>query len=81
MADRIQKFLQKLPKRQRKQIEHLIELVVNGQIAGLDIKKPQGKNNIYRVRKGDIRIIYHISGNEIIIIAIERRGDTTYNKF
>ncbi len=73
--------MRKIPERQRKQIEHLIEMIMGGKTTGLDIKKLRGAKNVYRARKGDIRIIYHFSDGEIVIIAIEKRSDTTYNIF
>ena len=47
---------------------------------GLDIKKLKGRQDIYRVRKGKIRIIYRFNtDSKIIILTIERRNDNTYN--
>lgn len=49
-------------------------------LIGLDVKKLQGRNDIYRVRKGMFRIIFRkIPNVENAIIAVERRSDTTYN--
>lgn len=81
MADHIQKFLRKIPEWQKRQLERLIEALLNGETIGLDIKKLKNSKNIYRARKGDMRVIYRVAKKEIIIIAIERRSDTTYNKF
>ncbi len=81
MPDHIQKFLRKIPERQRKQIEYLIEKIMSRETAGLDIQKLKGIKDVYRLKKGDMRIIYRIFNDEIMIIAIERRSDTTYNKF
>lgn len=45
----------------------------------LDVKKLKGYKNIFRVRKGTVRIIFRVTNNQIYILAIERRYDTTYN--
>ena len=50
------------------------------QFRGLDMKKLKGRDDIFRVRKGKIRIIYRIdSDSQIFVLAIEKRSDTTYN--
>lgn len=81
MPDRIQKFLRKLPEKQRREIERLVERIVAGEVAGLDVKKLRGSQNVYRVRKGDIRIIHRMLENDALIIAIERRSEKTHREF
>jgi len=44
----------------------------------LDIKKLKKKNNIFRARKGKIRIIYYKKNDRTNILTIERRSETTY---
>lgn len=81
MPDRIQKFLRKLPEKQRRGIERLIERIVARETDSLDVQKIQGGHDIYRVRQGDLRIIYRLFDDEVFIIASERRSDNTYRKF
>ena len=45
---------------------------------GLDLKKLKGRNDIYRIRKGKIRIIYRVDNKQIYLLAIERRSENTY---
>lgn len=78
MTDRIQKFLGKLQEKERQEIEKLIEKIILGDLYGLDVKKLQGSKDMYRARKGDIRVIYRFTDNGIFIIAIERRSENTY---
>ncbi len=56
--DRISKFLRKLDAEQRSEVEKIIARIVAGDFSGLDIKKLKGKYDEFRVRKGDIRIIF-----------------------
>lgn len=81
MSDKIQKFLRKLSDKQRQEVEQLIKRIVVGEVAGLDMKKLRGGRDVYRIRKGDVRIIYQMSYGEARILAIERRSDTTYRDF
>ena len=75
----LKKLLSKFNKAERKAIESLIESIVSFNWSGLDIKKLKGYENIFRVRKGKLRIIFSKEKGEIFILAIERRRDTTYN--
>jgi len=45
----------------------------------LDIKKLKGYHDIFRLRKGDIRIIYQIINKRVSILNIANRKETTYN--
>lgn len=78
--NKIQKFLKKLSLRERIEIEKILNLIYHQKFQGLDIKKLKGRNDIYRVRKGQLRIIFLIleKGN-IYLIDISKRNDTTYN--
>ena len=80
MVDRIRTTLKQLPSKQRFQLIEVIRLIAMDNLVGLDVKKLQGRNDVFRVRKGMFRIIFHKTANkENTIIAIERRSDTTYN--
>lgn len=46
---------------------------------GLNWKKLKGYENLFRVRIGNYRIIYHDNGKEITVIAVSPKSDTTYN--
>ncbi|MFY9461941.1 MAG: hypothetical protein WAP51_01940 [Candidatus Sungiibacteriota bacterium] len=71
--------LKKFSLEERSAIEHLVKKILKREIAGLDFKKLKGLKNFFRVRKGNIRIIFELkSGEEPIIITIERRKENTY---
>ena len=74
------KFLKKCTTKERIQLIEILTDIFNGNLSSLDIKKLKGYDNYFRVRKGSIRIIFHldINGNPIIQ-TIERRNDKTYN--
>lgn len=80
MADKIAKALNKLTGKEKRQIKIILRDLLGGKYENYDLKKLKGRNDIYRVRKGRIRIIYRVLENgEIYLLAIERRSDTTYN--
>ncbi|MBI2450308.1 MAG: hypothetical protein HYV47_02085 [Candidatus Nealsonbacteria bacterium] len=76
--DKIEKALQKLTLKEREAIKQLLTKLQSGQIDDLDIKKLKGRDDIFRARKGKIRIIYRNDGNGFCILSIERRNETTY---
>ncbi len=74
----LKKLLSKFSKEERKVLERLIEEVVSLRWRGLDIKKLKGYQDVFRVRKGDLRIIFTRSKKDIFILAIDRRRESTY---
>lgn len=79
--DKIKKALQKLNIKEQKVVKDILKKVLNKEIMGLNIQKLSGHNDIYRVRKGSIRIIYRQLDKDIFILAIERRSEKTYRDF
>ena len=80
--DRIAKALKKLSTKEREALKTTLENISAKNLAGLDITKLKGQHHIYRVRKGDLRVIYRIvKDGATTILAIERRSDTTYREF
>lgn len=64
------KKLQKLESQIAQKIDKKIQELING-AKNLDIKKMQGREDTYRLRCGDYRIIYKIEKHIITIIVIE----------
>jgi mRNA-degrading endonuclease RelE of RelBE toxin-antitoxin system len=77
--DKIEKALNKLSSTERKRIKAVLQKIFKGEIKGLDIKKLKGRGDIFRVRKGNIRIIYRVNNGETHILKISRRNEQTYD--
>ena len=78
--DKVSKALKKFSKKEKQVIGLILKNIKSSKLAGFDIKKLKNKDNIFRIRKGKIRIIYLIyNDGEYKILAIERRNDNTYN--
>ena len=78
--DKIDKALKKLSLEERQKIKNVISLIKNGVFPGMDIKKLKNHEEIFRIRKGKIRIIYRIEpSGRITILTLGRRTDNTYN--
>ena len=77
--DAIKKALKKLSAKERSRVKEILAKLASGKTQGLDIKKLQGRDDIFRVRKGDIRIVYRKSGKGFSVLLIERRSEKTYD--
>ena len=75
----LEKLLSKFNKEEREILESLIEKIISLDWRGLDIKKLKGYSNFFRLRKGNIRIIYQVKKDKTVyILTIERRASKTY---
>jgi len=80
MVDKIVKALSKLSDKERKQVKNILGDLLCGKYLDYDLKKLKNRDDIYRIRKGKIRIIYRVlADGQINLLTIERRSDTTYN--
>ncbi len=79
--DRIEKELLKLSPKERARVREILEKILRKDMKGVEVKKLKARKDIFRVRKGNIRIIYRDGGGDISILAIERRNENTYTKF
>lgn len=79
--DKIQKELNKLSIKEREVIASLLCRLRIWDIKGLDIKKLKGYSDIYRTRKGSLRIIFQVREGEIFLAKIDRRDDQTYSQW
>lgn len=79
MSSEIEKFLKKISKKEQEAIYLAIDKILSGDDTALDIKKLKGTEKTYRVRVGSNRIIFEKIKNDISIISVSRKSDTTYN--
>lgn len=77
--NQIEKFFKKIPKKDRIAIEKIIAQLLIYSFDGLDIKKLAGHKDIYRVRSGKHRIIYHDLGNCVLLQSTRKRNESTYD--
>lgn len=78
MVDKLVKFLRKQNPRVARSVLALIEKIMAGDLAECDIKQLKGKANLYRLRKGNIRIIFEKKDNQFKVKKITYRDDQTY---
>ncbi|MFH1509824.1 MAG: hypothetical protein ABID67_01585 [Candidatus Nealsonbacteria bacterium] len=79
--DKIDKALKKLSLNEREKIKGILVKIKKRLFKNLDVKKLKGRNDVFRVRKGQIRIVYRANGKgDIFILTIGRRNDINYKQ-
>lgn len=79
--DKIEKSLNKLSVEEREKLKDILVQIDKKIFQNLDLKKLKNRDNIFRVRKGSMRIIFQMNNSSIKILSIERRGNKTYKKY
>lgn len=77
--DKIRKAISKLSPEEQAIVKSLLNKILQADFKDLELKKLKGYDNLFRVRKGKIRIIFNQEKDGIKILAVERRSDHTYN--
>ena len=78
--DKLAKLLQTLTAKERDRLEHALTDLLSGKREGLDIKKLRGFDTVFRLRVGDLRIIFTKEADDVRILEVSRRDDTTYDR-
>jgi len=76
--DKIDKALNKLIFKEKEQMKNIIKALQLGRFDNLNIKKLKGFRDVFRVRKGRLRIVYQLLGRKIIFLKIDKRKKNTY---
>ena len=76
--DKIDKALNKLIFKEKGRIKNIIKALQLGRFDNLNIKKLKGFQDVFRVRKGRLRIVYQLLGRKIIFLKIDKRKKNTY---
>lgn len=81
MTDRIEKFLTKLNKKESETYRDIVKAILSNNFDMYDVKKMSGYSNIFRIRKGRLRIIFKKDneGNEILHVG--NRDENTYRNY
>ncbi|MFN7161026.1 MAG: type II toxin-antitoxin system RelE family toxin [Candidatus Gracilibacteria bacterium] len=73
--DKINKFLKNLSHSERELLREIILRIVQNNLETLDVKKLQSTKNLYRIRKGNIRIVFVKQKSQNVLINIYFRKD------
>ena len=78
--DKIEKALNKLGFKERQKLKSILLRIERNDFRNLDLKKLKGRKDIFRIRKGDMRIIIYKTDDSIKILSIEHRSSKIYKK-
>ena len=78
--DKVEKALNKLGAKERKRVKEILFRIEKSNFQNLDVKKLKGREDVFRLRQGGIRIIFCRKDNSIKVLMIERRSSKTYKK-
>ena len=76
--DKVDKALKKLVPKEKERIKNIIKALQSGRFDNLDIKKLKGREDIFRIRSGNLRIIYQIRDNKVFILKLGYKKEDTY---
>lgn len=79
--DRISKALKKLSAEEGEAVKGLLRRIEIKDFKDMDIKKLTGHQDIFRVRKGRIRIIFRITGDSVYLLEVGGRSENTYKDY
>ncbi len=74
----LEKLLRKISKKERENILAFLKEITPENLKTLEVKKITGKDDLYRVRKGDYRVIFALKNNKIFVKKVAKRGEKTY---
>jgi len=74
----VKKLLSKFSREEREKLELFIKAINSLNWRNLDVKKLKGYQNIFRVRRGKIRIVFTKNKKDISILSIDRRHENIY---
>ena len=77
--NKVDKFLNKLALKDRIVALEYLNAVKSKKFENLNFKKLKGFDDLYRVRKSKLRIIFRMNERGIKIVKIDRRNDNTYD--
>ena len=73
-----EKALAKLSEKERSKVKSVFSKLSTNNLSGLDIKRLKNRPDVFRVRIGDLRIIYRSENGLANILAVSRRNEKTY---
>lgn len=79
--DKVTKALRQLTKADRQCYEKIIKDIVEDRLSDYDIVKLVGRDDVFRLRKDPMRVIFQRKADgENIILGLERRSETMYKR-
>lgn len=78
MTDKLAKAIAKLSAQEKAAVQLLLLRIRLGDTFGLDIKQLRGYDDLFRVRKGRLRVIYLKNATKFKVVRVDLRDNKTY---
>ena len=79
--DKVKKAVAKLPKEYKSKFDWLMLKLWARDFSGLDMIKLKGQNDLFRVKKSRLRVIFRLTKNNIEVLQVDLRNEKTYRDF
>lgn len=76
--NKLEKDLRKLSRKERNIVEQIVRKIVSNDLVGLNVKRLQGYDDLYRIRKAKLRIIYKHHPSIFELLSVSYRDEKTY---
>lgn len=73
LEEKVSKELKRFPEKLKDNITKKLKILEEGFSYSLDVKKLKGHRNHYRLRVGELRILFYLEGNTITVYKIRKR--------
>ena len=77
----LQKAIAKLPKEYRVLFDSLMLRLLARDFFGLDMTKLKGHKDIFRIKRGKLRIIFRMNKEGLSVLEVGFRSEKTYRNF
>jgi mRNA-degrading endonuclease RelE of RelBE toxin-antitoxin system len=79
--DKIQKALVKLPRKYKSIFDLLMLRLYSRDFVGLNLKRLKGHKDMYRIKHGDLRLVFKMDQSGVFVLQVGLRSEKTYRKF
>ena len=77
----IQKAIAKLSREHKAVFDSIMMRLLARDFLGLDITKLKGHKDVFRVKRGKLRVIFRMSHKELLVLEVGLRSEKTYKNF
>ena len=79
--DKVKKAIARLPKEHKAAFDALMLKLWARDLFGLNLIKLKGQKDIFRVKKGRVRVIFRMTNESLEVLEVDLRSEKTYRKF
>jgi len=80
--DDIEKALNNLDDKDKKKLKDILKSLKSWPWKGLSVKKLKGTDKIFRVKKGDLRVVFRLEDKgKVFLLKIDKISEDTYRDF